>query len=265
MPLVTHLKNGPFCAAALLAACGVSLPSAAHADSPKQALYLRPYMNLSHPDVIALLPREDVEYGVEGKIAKLSLELDGLAFSCSDASYELIADGGLLIGGSIFCPFQNVSDAKLLAEKTEARLSKLEGWAANGGRSSDPRRAEEYGRSIAEAFTWLNRSGDPLASVEHVLLSDWDSEAGSSIQLNAANYRKSGSKSPHFELVFGLAAGCLTPLMAYRQMSPDSPDWNSPSKAEIKAHFGNRSYQDIPSAERAALSESYARAVCQGG
>lgn len=248
--------------AAALAVVAVALLPGVRANSEIRELTLVPYMNLTRPEVAAVLDDKEPVHGASGALDRVSLEIGDFTFSCSDASYEMIADGGLLIGGSVFCAFPDVEHAVIMAESAEDQLSELPDWNLEKDRATDPRRAREYGRTIPEAFEWVKTKSDPFASVEHVLLSEWEMGNGISLELYAALYRKAGDTRPQLQVDFGLPIGCLFPLMVFRELLPDSPDWDSPLIAEVKAHFESRPFGLISAAEQEKFTDSYVTAAC---
>lgn len=264
MPLVFDQKKKMIAVvAAALAVLGIALLSGARANSEIRELTLVPYMNLTRPDVTAVLDDKEPVYGASGTLDRISLEIGDFTFSCSDASYEMIADGGLLIGGSVFCALPDVEHAVIIAENAEDQLSKLPDWNLEKDRATDPRRAKEYGRTIPKAFEWVTAKFDPFASVEHVLLSEWEMGDGISLELYAALYRKAGDTRPQLQIDFGLPIGCLFPLMVFRELLPDSPDWDSPLIVDVKVHFKNRPFGLIPTAEQVEFTDSYVKAACE--
>lgn len=249
-------------AAAALAVLGTALFSGVRANSEIRELTLVPYMNLTRPEVTAVLDEKEPVYGASGTLDKISLEIGSFIFSCSDASYEMIADGGLLISGSVFCALPDVEYAVTMAQNAEDQLSTLPDWSLEKHMATDPGRAEEYGRTIREAFEWVTNKFDPFAAVDHVPLSEWEMEGGISLELYAALYRKEGDRRPQLQIDFGLPIGCLFPLMVFRELLSDSPDWDSPLIADVKAHFENRPFGLIPTAEQVEFTDSYVKAAC---
>lgn len=264
MPLVFDQKRKIIAVvAAAFAVLGIVLLSGARANSEVREFTLVPYMNLTRPEVTAVLDNKKPVYGASGTFDRISLEIGNFTFSCTDASYEMIADGGLLIGGSVFCALPDVEQAAIMAESAEDQLSKLPEWNLEKDMATDPRRAEEYGRTIPEAFEWVTTKFDPFATVEHVSLSEWKTEGDISLELYAALYRKEGDTRPQLQIDFGLPIGCLFPLMVFRELLPDSPDWDSPLINDVKSHFKNRPFAIIPTAEQLALTDSYVKAACE--
>lgn len=240
------------------------------ADPSREAISFGPYTNL-----YALQQTTDlnvgfkpgsayVGYGGSGQAVDVTLTVGDFTVACDDASYEVDALEGILTGGRLFCP---AVDTEAAIAATRADMALLDAtWTVDDDFLGAPRRVAGWGRDVADAFAFLERSDAMRQAVTRVPLRRWTNDAGAFVTLNAVRYAKHGDDRLQREVAFAYARDCLDDFSIYRLASPEeAAGWALPRIAAVRAHFSDRSFTSIPLTERVRLTSDWAEEVCERG
>ncbi|SFJ80997.1 hypothetical protein [Jannaschia pohangensis] len=139
-----------------------------------------------------------------------TLDFGVLTLTCTGAYLEVFRTGDVVSGGRVFCPLDG-SDGEpvsVLRDRAAAAFA----WDRAEDFTASPRRAVPYGKTVAEAYGYL-QSMDMTGTVMRVPLASWRQDRGLYLELNATRHARMGGV-PSYEVSFSWSPPCLSTIHA---------------------------------------------------
>lgn len=220
----------------------------------------------------------DFDYGPEGQFpgqgashdhADVMLKINGLEILCKDTQISIISRESLVRQGDIYCPLADHTDVATATGKIQDLIDTINSsneWYLDKDHTEGKHWKANYGTEISDAFHYLAHESDQDYGVASIPLFSWRSDIDrASLHLDAAIHYRDGDDRLRYSLSYLVVNNCFTDIAVYaggsKRGTLDQPEYQE--VAHLREYFGHRIYEEIPWAERVALTHKYVTEMCE--